>query len=170
MIELLILFFLDKNISTMYGLQKKIKTEFSTLLLPSIGTIKPALKRLEVSGFLTTQKVMSKGGRPSVYYAISQPGRMALKELMLKPFTENPVQFLTNARIRLYCSNVLSQSEILELIDMLKQRTEGLVIETSKFVGKDDENFYHRLVYNNLNCEYKNFLQMLEGIERACKH
>ena len=168
MIELLILFFLNDNISTMYGLRKSIKNDFSVLLVPSIGTIKPALKRLELSGFITSQKFMSKGGRPSVYYSITDSGRIALKGRMMEPFTDNPVQFLTNARVRLYCADVLNTEDLFKLLVMLKEKTNSLLIDTAKYIKRDDTNFYHRLVYDNLNCEYKNFLQMLEGIERAC--
>ena len=65
MIELLILFELSKKVLTMYGISREINSTFSVLTVPSFGTIKPALNRLEKSGFIKTQKAMSKGGRPS---------------------------------------------------------------------------------------------------------
>ncbi len=40
----------------MYGISKEIRLEFSVLTTPSYGTIKPALTRLEKSGFIKTQK------------------------------------------------------------------------------------------------------------------
>ena len=58
MIELLILFELNKKTLTMYGVSKEIHLDFSVLTTPSYGTIKPALTRLEKSGFLKTQKTM----------------------------------------------------------------------------------------------------------------
>ena len=70
MIELLILFELSKKVLTMYGVSKEIRNTFSVLTTPSYGTIKPALTRLETSGFVKTQKTMSKGGRQSVYFYI----------------------------------------------------------------------------------------------------
>ena len=72
MIEILILYELNKKILTMYGISKEIKSEFSVLTLPSYGTIKPALIRLEKSGYVKTQKTMSSGGRPSIYYTITK--------------------------------------------------------------------------------------------------
>ena len=72
MIELLIFFQLSRKVLTMYGISKEIRGEFSVLTTPSYGTIKPALNRLETSGFVKTQKSMSKGGRPSVYYSITE--------------------------------------------------------------------------------------------------
>lgn len=56
MIELLILFELSKKVLTMYGVSKEIRNTFSVLTTPSYGTIKPALTRLETSGFVKTQK------------------------------------------------------------------------------------------------------------------
>ena len=58
MIELLILFELNRKILTMYGVSKEIRAEFSVLTTPSYGTIKPALNRLESGGFIRTQKEM----------------------------------------------------------------------------------------------------------------
>ena len=35
--------------------------------------------------------MMSAGGRPSVYYAITAKGKSVLPKLILEPFTENPL-------------------------------------------------------------------------------
>ena len=67
MIELLILYEINKKVLTMYGISKEIKSEFSVLLLPSYGTIKPALNRLEKANWIMTQKLMREGGRPSTF-------------------------------------------------------------------------------------------------------
>ena len=74
MIELLILYKLSKKVLTMYGISKDIHEYFSVLTTPSFGTIKPALTRLEKSEFIKSQKTLSAGGRPSVYYSITQKG------------------------------------------------------------------------------------------------
>lgn len=93
MIELLILFELSKKVLTMYGVSKEIRNTFSVLTTPSYGTIKPALTRLETSGFVKTQKTMSKGGRPSVYYSITPSGIDELKRLLTAPPGENLSSF-----------------------------------------------------------------------------
>ena len=72
MIELLILFELNRRVLTMYGISKEIRATFAVLTTPSYGTIKPALTRLENGGFVKKQKTMSKGGRPSCYYSITK--------------------------------------------------------------------------------------------------
>ena len=107
MIELLILYKLSKKVLTMYGISKDIHEDFSVMTTPSYGTIKPALTRLEKSGFVKSQKTMSTGGRPSVYYSITKDGVDALEELLLAPIKENPIQYLTTARVRVACAEVL---------------------------------------------------------------
>ena len=169
MIDLLILYELTKKVFTMYGLSKEIRTRLSSLTLPSIGTIKPALVRLESAGFIMSQKTFSKGGRPSVYYSIKPEGRTALNSLLKRTLKNNPAQFLTDARIRLYCADVLDAGEFKEMISALKNQAEYLCNAATKSAVESDENFYPKMVFNNLSCEYKNFISFLEGIERACK-
>ncbi len=170
MINLLILYELNKKVLTMYGITESIKSEFSALMIPSIGTIKPALKKMELCGFVTTQKYMSKGGRPSTCYAITEPGKVALRGELLSPISENPIQFLTNARIRLYCAEILNYKDLPELLNMLKKKTEILMKETRNILKDDNITFYPKMVFDNITCEYENFYSLLEGIEHACKH
>ena len=170
MIELLIFYILSKKVSTMYGISKTISTEFPVFLTPSIGTIKPALRRLELSGFIKSQKSISKGGRPSTYYSITEQGKVAFKEYLLAPVPENPTQFLSNARIRLYCADYLSMEDLIKLLRMLRLKTEYILSDINKLEEGRDADFYPKVVLDNLNCEYNNFVSLLEGIERACKH
>ena len=154
----------------MYGVYKQIKTEISAITSPSYGTIKPALKRLELSGFISTQRSMSKGGRPSTYYSITEAGRNALKNCILEELSDNPIQFLQNARVKLYCADVLDDNEMKKLLAMLKIKAEYYYNDTINLVKNNQENFYYKIVSDNINCEYKNFISLLEGIERACKY
>lgn len=170
MIELLILYVLYNKVLTMYGISKAIKTEFSVLTTPSIGTIKPALVRLEKKGFLKTQKTMSKGGRPSTFYSISEPGKVAFKGLILSPPQDNPIQFLQNARVRLYCANILGTNDLFNLIDMLRFKAESILVSSSKMVDEYEDKFYQRVVFDNIACEYKNFVTLLDSIKKAFRH
>ena len=160
MIELLILFELSKKVLTMYGVSKEIRNTFSVLTTPSYGTIKPALTRLETSGFVKTQKTMSKGGRPSVYYSITPSGIDELKRLLTAPPGENPIQFLTSARIKLACADVLDNRQQLALFSQLKKKAESILIDT-------DLSYFPSMVFDNLICEYRNFISLLEGFEHA---
>ena len=170
MIEILILHELTKKVLTMYGIQKEIKSEFSVLMLPSYGTIKPALSRLEKEGGIKSQKTMSNGGRPSVYYSITNAGIVKLKDLLLSSPSDNPIQFLPTARIKISCSNVLNKAEQLEMFKQLKLKSELVVAEIKPLLESKSFDFYHKMVFDNLLCEYKNFISLLEGLERACKN
>ncbi len=167
MIELLILFELNKKVLTMYGVSKEIRNSFSVLTTPSYGTIKPALNRLEEGGFVRTQKTMSTGGRPSTYYSITKEGLSELKRLITEPPLENPIQFLTSARIKLACADVLGIEERPKLFRQIKTKAESILIDTQNMISTKELSFYPRMVFDNLVCEYKNFIMLLEGFEHA---
>lgn len=167
MIELLILFELSRKVLTMYGVSKEIRNLFSVLTTPSYGTIKPALTRLETSGFVKTQKTMSSGGRPSVYYSITKSGIDELKRLLVEPPLENPIQFLTTSRVKLACADILNADEQWILFKQLKQKAESILIDTNNMVNSKELSYLPQMVFDNLICEYKNFISLLEGLEHA---
>ena len=168
MIELLILFELNKTVLTMYGVSKEIRGDFSVLMIPSYGTIKPALRRLENSGFVKTQKSISNGGRPSTYYSITKDGVNELKRLLLEEPLENPIQFLPMSRIKLACAEILDKDEQLKMIHLLKTKAESIIIDTKNILTFKDMSFYPKMVFEDLICEYNNFISLLEGFENAC--
>lgn len=170
MIELLILHELNKRTLTMYGIFTEIKKEFSVYLSPSYGTIKPALKRLEKIGCFKTQKTMSSGGRPSVYYSISKEGKDKLKSLLLEEPLENPINFLSMARIKVACAEFLNNKEQIELFKLLKRKAEIILIDVKKLLEVKDIDFFRKMTLDNLMCEYKNLISLLEGLERACNN
>ena len=170
MIELLILHELSNKVLTMYGISKEIKSNFAVLTIPSYGTIKPALNRLEKASCVKTQKSMSKGGRPSTYYSITQTGKEYLKELLLSPAQENPIQFLSTARARLVCAENLNKEDQIQLFRLLKLKSESVMLDAKNMQESKDSDFYSKMVFDNVVCEYKNFISLLEGFERACKN
>jgi len=167
MIELLILFELKKTVLTMYGVSKEIRGDFSVLTTPSYGTIKPALRRLESGGFVKTQKTISSGGRPSTYYTITNEGVNELKRLIVEPPLENPIQFLPMARVKLACADILDKEEQMTMIKELKKKAESIIIDAQNIMTFKDLSFYPKMVFDNLICEYKNFVSLLEGFENA---
>lgn len=170
MIELLILNELAKKVLTMYGISKEIHSSFSVLTTPSFGTIKPALTRLQKAGYIKSQKTMSTGGRPSVYYSITSQGKEELIRLLLSPTQDNPIQFLTSARVRLACANYLDTKNQIELLKILKYKSESVLIDAKNLLEQSNDDYFRKMVYDNLACEYKNFVSLLEGLERACKN
>lgn len=168
MIELLILFELSKKVLTMYGVSKEIRADFSVLTTPSYGTIKPALNRLQNNGFIKTQKSMTSGGRPSNFYSITNEGINELKRLIAEPPLENPIQFLPMARVKLACADILDTQSQLRMLKELKQKSESVLIDTQKLINSKELSYYPKMVFDNLICEYKNFISLLEGFEHAC--
>ena len=168
MIELLILFELNRRVLTMYGISKEIRATFSVLTTPSYGTIKPALSRLENGGFIKKQKTLSEGGRPSCFYSITKLGEEELKRLIMAPLVENPIQFFTNARIKLACSDCLNNDEQRRMLAQIKLKAENILIDTQNMMKSNELAFYPKMVFDNLTCEYKNFISLLEGFEHAC--
>lgn len=167
MIELLILFELSRKVLTMYGVSKEIRSEFSVLTTPSYGTIKPALSRLLSSEFIKSQKTMSSGGRPSIYYSITKEGLEELKRLLIAPPLENPIQFLTSARIKLACAGVLNNKEQLIMFKRLKSKAESILIDTKNLIKTKELSYFPSMVFDNLTCEYKNFISLVEGFINA---
>ena len=110
---------------------------------------------------------MSSGGRPSTYYSISKEGINELKRLILEPSLENPIHFLPLARVKLACSDVLNCEERKQLFNELKMKAENILIDTNNLVKNRDLSFYPKMVFDNLTCEYKNFISLVEGFEHA---
>ena len=167
MIELLILFELNRKILTMYGVSKEIRADFSVLTTPSYGTIKPALNRLETAGFVRTRKEMTTGGRPSTFYSITQSGTQEFKRLIMSPPLDNPIQFLPSARVKLACADILDDKEQQFLLKQLKLKAESILIDTQNLMNTKEMSFYPRMVFDNLTCEYKNMISLIEGFEHA---
>ncbi len=169
MIELLILFVLSSSPLTMYGVLKSILAKFSPYTKPSFGTIKPALLRLEKQGIIISSKSISDGGKVSVMYAITPDGLKELKNKILEVDTENPVQFLSNARIQLVCAGFLDMESQQELFKKLERR--ALLIKSDAESKISDTvispTYFHRLVLDNTICEYNNFINLLEGLKRG---
>lgn len=100
MIELLILYTLRKNAKTIYAVRRDIIEVFGTFTVPSIGTIHPAIKRLEQKGSLTCTEIMSEGGKKSLYYKLTEKGQEFFKELFFSDISENPSLFYGHLQAR----------------------------------------------------------------------
>ena len=168
MIELMILYVLTKRELTMYSVQKFIGDNFGAYSLPSFGAIKPALVRLEKNGCLTSRKMMSEGGKLSVFYSITREGLDELKRLILEPLSANPLQFLSNARIKISCASFLSKEECDKLFFDIKSLAVKHKFNAENIIN-DEYNqlsFYQRIILDNSICEMSNFITILEGLEK----
>ena len=168
MINLMILYVLTKRELTMYSIQKYIGDNFGAYSKPSFGAIKPALVKLEKNNYLTSRKMMSDGGKLSVFYSITNDGMKELKNLILEPLSVNPLQFLSNARIKLSCASYLSKDECVQLFFNIKSMAVKHKFDAENIIN-DEYNqlsFYQRIVLDNSICELSNFISILEGLEK----
>ena len=168
MIELLILYVLISHDLTMYAIHKRITENFSPYTTPSFGAVKPALVRLEKQEFITSTKLMSDGGKLSIYYSITKEGLKELRKLLLKPLSSNPLQFLSDARIKLSCSSFLEEQDCLEMFEDIKSNALLHKVNAEKILNDEYTpiSFYQKIVLDNAICEYKNFISMIEGLEK----
>lgn len=164
----MILYILLNHDLTMYSIHKRILENFRAYTNPSFGALKPALVRLEKTGCITSSKIMSDGGKLSVFYSITKEGIKALRMLMLKPFSQNPLQFLSDARVKLSCLSFLDRDDKEEVFIDIK--TNALSHKTNAENTLTDEytplTFYQRMVLDSAICEYKNFIVLVEGLEK----
>ncbi len=168
MIELLILYVLTKREVTMYGINKEIESEFAPYTSPSFGALKPALRRLEAYGAITSRKMISDGGKLSVFYSLTKDGRKLLKELLLEDLSENPLQFLSNSRIKLSLAEFLEGEEKKDLFLHLKTLALKFRLEAENILNDEyiKLSFYQKIVLDNTVCEYTNLINMIEGFEK----
>jgi len=168
MIDLLILFVILDRDYTMYAIHKRIGEYFLAYSAPSFGALNPALRRLEQKGCVTTSKIMSEGGKLSVFYSITQDGKKELRNLLLAQFSSNPLQFLSDARVKLSCAGFLdSQDRAQMFLDIktcaLLHKLNAEKILEDEYSPKDA---YQKVVLNNTICEYKNLISLVEGLEK----
>lgn len=168
MIELLILYIVSSREFTMYGIQKGIESEFGVYTRPSFGALKPALRRLEFNDFLSTRKMMSDGGKLSVYYIATKKGLNELKRLALEKLSDNPIQFISNAKIKIACAEFLNYEERKELFFDLKSLAMNFKICAENILNDEytDKNFYQKILLDNTVCEYSNLITIIEGFEK----
>ena len=152
----------------MYAVQKRIDENFAPFTKPSFGALKPALRRLEEKKCLTSRKLMSDGGKLSVYYEISKDGISELKRLMLEDLSDNPLQFLSNARAKLCCADCLNSDERKRLFFLIKSRAMQFKVASQNVLNDEYNhiNFYQKVVIDNAMCEFSNFITLVEGLEK----
>lgn len=166
MIEILILATLLKQETTMYGVHKHVLEHFSAFTTPSFGAIKPALNRLEESGFLRCRKMMSDGGKLSGFYSITDEGKKALKALLMEKLSTNPLQFFSNSRVKISCASVLDKEDRAKMFFDIKSKAAEFMSSAQGTLAGSDLEFYQKIILDNTNLEYKNFISIVEALEK----
>ena len=158
MTEIVILYILNRYDATIYRITKIIDEFFFAFLKSSTGTVNPALKKLEQMGCVECQDKMSDGGMLSKTYSITSTGKKHLTQLLLAFESKNPYHVANEAKIALYCSDVLSINELTEFKHTLLNNLELHKIKLEK--GLKNE-------YISLNEVQKNVVKItLNEIEK----
>lgn len=138
MFEAVILYILNKYDLTIYRIGKIIDELFFAYLKSSTGTISPALKRLEDAGCVQCSEKMSDGGMLSKIYSITNEGKNYLSHLLITFESKNPYHIVNEAKIALFCSDILNSNEKEEFKNNLRN-----VLELHKlYLEKEIENEY----------------------------
>ncbi len=168
MTEILILYVLLKRGLTMYAVQKHIEDIFAPYTKPSFGALNPALKRLVEKECLSARKMISDGGKLSVYYSITKQGKDELIRLILEDLSDNPLQFYSNARIKLACADILSIEEKKRLFFNIKSRAMQFKVQAQNILNDEytHTNFYQKIILDNTVCDLSNFITIVEGLEK----
>lgn len=168
MIELLILYVLTRREFTMYGISKEVGSHFDVYTRPSFGALKPALRKLIADGFLEARKSMSDGGKLSVYYSITKEGQKELRRLIQAKLTTNPLQFVSNAKVKLSMADLLTKEERAELFLHLKTLAVEFKQSAENILNDEytEKNFYQRILLDNSSVQYANLITIIEGFEK----
>lgn len=124
MIEIVILYILNKYDATIYRISKIIDDLFFAYLKTSTGTINPALKRLEKLGCVEFSEKMSDGGMLSKIYSITPQGKKHLCESLQTIEFSNPYYVVNDVKIALFCSEILSVNETIRFRENLLNNLE----------------------------------------------
>lgn len=132
MVEILILYILNRYDATIYKIAKIIETNFFAFAKPSFGTINPALKRLEELSCVEFISKISEGGKQSKLYSITDFGKKYLKNLMADYPLQNPSSLLNSVNILLFCSDIFGGDEKKEFLKKLSNHLNLYKIEIEK--------------------------------------
>lgn len=109
MIELLILYSLNKRERTLYSLRADIIEKFGGFTKPSIGTLHPALKRLLENNVVTLRNDYSEGGKKSTFYGLALHWQKKFRDLFFTPLSDNPTIFFTELQSRFAVLSLLEK-------------------------------------------------------------
>jgi len=166
MIEILILYILNRYDVTIYKIAKTIETNFFAYAKPSFGTINPALKRLEALGCVEFISKITEGGKQSKLFSITEFGKRHLKDLMLDAPLQNPSNILNDASVLLFCLDFLGGEDRAELLRKLSNHLNIYKIEIEKKLSDAYSDFSEHQ-QNVLKATYKMTDDLISAVEKC---
>ena len=169
MIELLILYCLNKRERTLYSLRADIHEKFGYFTRPSIGTIHPALKRLKMANIVTVRETYSEGGKKSSYYGVASAWEKHFKELFFTPLSENPTLFFTEIQTKIAVLSLLEDADKEVFLKDLSLKLETFALDLKNTLEDEyielDE-FQKLLLKKNIQ-DAENYLSFAEKLKNA---
>lgn len=141
MIELLILFILFQNKSTIYGIKQKIEKQYSVFFNASFGSIHPALKKMEDNKYVTVKSELSSGGQKSKTYTITSEGKNYFIKLLSEDLPQNPALADQMINVKLMASNFVEPETRNMIKESILKHLELQEINIRNYLSNlDDEN------------------------------
>lgn len=164
MIEILILYILSKYDATIYKVRKLIEEKFFMFSKPSLGTINPALKKLEGLSCVEFESKMTDGGMLSKTYKITPFGLKYLKSAICSFEFKNKSHLLNIASVLVCVSDILEEDEKNELY---KNCTNHLLLLKKEMEDalSNPYNMYEQVQKNVIRTELLKTDALLEAIQ-----
>ena len=167
MIELLILYILNKRDRTLYSLRRDIIDKFGIITKPSLGTMHPAMQRLLKKEAVKMDKQFSEGGKKSTYYSITNNGKKVFKELFFEDISLNPTIFHNQLSVRLLTISMLDNEDkkiffenLTRVIELQKIEAENAL--NNEYVKYDE---YQKIVLDETLKNLKSLISMTERLK-----
>lgn len=168
MLELLILYTLNKNELTMYGLKKSIATHFGEISKPSHGSLIPALRRLKEKKLVNVRNKLSDGGKRYTYYSVTDNFVSYFNDKFMKinsSSTETTDTFLLETKARLFTYELLDK----HLLPEFKERILLKLNIYENLINEKLNNSYLELneIQSKISALYKEEIQMYKSLLEA---
>ena len=136
------------------------------LLYLQSNTLAPLLKKLEQKGFIELEH--GKSDKRTLEISITKEGEKELHKLIKCELSKNPLQFISNAKIKLSVADILPSEEKKELFLHLKTLAMEYKQTAENILNDEytDKNFYQRILLDNSSVEYSNLITVIEGFEK----
>jgi len=166
MTELLILLILQENNCTIYKIRQDILSKYSIFFSVSLGSIYPALKKLEKKKYVNIRKKISQGGQRSSLYSITDEGKKYLNSLMIQDFPDNPCTANQLITIKLMSLSKFD-AEIKEIIKRKILKYLQNQIDLAKNVVNRVNNAEHELENKYIDYNIQKNFDLIKWIENT---
>lgn len=167
MIEILILYIINKREKTIYSIRKEIIELFGAFTKPSIGTIYPALNRLLKIGAVALNERMSEGGKKSSYYSMTSKGLDYFKKIFFESASENPSLFYTQLQVRLGTMGLLNVDERKSFLKEFSKKIDIFQFEIENKLNDEfiDLDYYQTQLYKRTLTEIKSLRNYINDLK-----